>query len=319
MNPHIKKLLDQMSLEEKAAFCSGADQWHTAALERLHINAVMMCDGPHGLRKESKHQTDTMGIGESVPATCFPTASAMAATWDPELVKKIGAAIAEECRKENVSLLLGPGINIKRSPLCGRNFEYYSEDPFLTSELAIGFIRGVQSRGVGACVKHYAANSQEYRRMVTDSVVDTRALREIYLYAFEETVRRAKPWAVMTAYNKVNGTYASENKQLLTDILRAEWNFDGITITDWGAVNDIVESLKAGLNLEMPSSAGINVKRITEAVKDGNLPEEKLNEAVADIITLVSKANENRPQLYLFDTHANARLARSAAQNVSYC
>ena len=314
MNPIVKDIVSKMTLQEKAELCSGADNWHTVAVPRLKLNSIMMCDGPHGLRKEKPKPEEHYGMSESEPATCFPPACALASSWNRELVRGVGGAIAEECRDEDVSVLLGPGVNIKRSPLCGRNFEYYSEDPYLSGQMGISFVKGVQEKGVGATLKHYAANSQEYRRMVTDSVVDERALREIYLYAFEQVIRKAHPWCVMSAYNKVNGTYASENKYLLTDLLRDEWGFHGAVMTDWGALNDIVKSIQSGLNLEMPSSAGINPDRIVKAVEEGRLSEETLDLACSDIVTLVFKANIGKSVLYMHNREANHFFAQKAAE-----
>jgi len=235
MGMDIKKLVSQMTLEEKASLCSGSGFWHTKPVDRLGIPSIKMNDGPHGLRNVDE------GSWESKPATCFPAEVTLAASWDRELVENVGKAIGEECQAEGVSILLAPGVNIKRSPLCGRNFEYYSEDPFLSSEMALHFIKGVQSQGVGACIKHFCANNQEHRRLTVNAVVNERTLREIYLASFERAVKEGKPWAVMAAYNKVNGEYCSENKYILSDVLRSEWGFEGIVISDWGAVNDRVK------------------------------------------------------------------------------
>ena len=314
MDPIIREILDKMTLKEKAALCSGADFWHTVSFKHLKLNSLMMSDGPHGLRKATSNAPSEPEQDKSLPATCFPTASALAASWNTKMIERVAGAIAEECREEDVDLLLGPGINIKRSPLCGRNFEYFSEDPFLTAALARHFIKGVQSKGVGAVVKHFAANQQEYRRMVTDSLIDMRALREIYLYAFEKVVKNANPWCVMSSYNKLNGTYTSENKFLLTKILRDEWGFDGVVMSDWGAVNDIVHSIAAGLNLEMPSSGGINPERIEYAVNNKKLSIDKLDKAVSDIIKLIFKANRGKSILYMHDMFANHILAKEAAE-----
>lgn len=252
----IRSLIQEMTLEEKAGLCSGQDFWHTKGVERLGIPQLMVTDGPHGLRKQ-KQSADHLGLHDSVPATCFPSAAGMASSWNTELIRRVGEALGEECRAENVAVLLGPGANIKRSPLNGRNFEYFSEDPYLSSAMAEHHIKGVQSRGVGTSLKHFAANNQEHRRMSTDAVVDERTLREIYLASFEGAVRKAQPWSVMCSYNKVNGEYASENETLLTDVLRKDWGFEGFVVSDWGAVNKRVKALQAGLELEMPSSGGI--------------------------------------------------------------
>ncbi|CUH97046.1 Thermostable beta-glucosidase B [Propionispora sp. 2/2-37] len=293
MNRDIKKIVAQMTLEEKAGLCSGLDFWHTRGIERLGIPSIMMTDGPHGLRKQ-EGQADHLGINKSVPATCFPTASCLACSWDEELAEKVGVALGEECQAEGVAVLLGPGVNIKRSPLCGRNFEYFSEDPYLSAKMAAAHIKGVQSQGVGTSLKHFAVNNQEHRRMTVNADLDERALREIYLAGFEMAVREAQPWTVMSAYNKVNGEYCSENKRLLTDILREEWGFGGLVVSDWGAVNDIVAGIQAGLNLEMPSSNGLAEKRIVEAVQGGTLKESKLDESVEALLGIIFKAVDNQ-------------------------
>ena len=285
--PEIESLVGELTLEEKAALCSGISMWETTPIKRLGIPSIFMADGPHGLRKERE---DSKGMfKESHPATCFPTAVTLAASWDPELVAEVGRAIAEECLDQGVAMILGPGVNIKRTPLCGRNFEYFSEDPCLAGELAAAFIRGVQEMGVAVSLKHYAANSQEYRRLTISSEVDERALREIYLKAFETAVKKSRPATIMCSYNLVNGIHASENKKLLWDILRKEWDFDGIVISDWGAVNNRVKGLAAGLDLEMPSSNGIHDQMIVEAVKAGKLDPEVLDRAVARILRFVFK------------------------------
>ena len=253
MSATVEELVQALTLEEKAGLCSGADFWRTKAVERLGIPAMMVSDGPHGLRTQKPGSDNP---NESIEAVCFPAGCAAAASFDPTLTRRMGAALGREARASGVGVVLGPAINIKRSPLCGRNFEYYSEDPFLAGELAAGFIQGVQSEGVGACPKHFAANSQETRRMTADSRMDERTLREIYLPAFETAVREGRPWTLMCSYNRVNGTYASENSLLLNEILRDEWGFTGFTMSDWGAVNDRVRGVAAGLDLEMPGSGG---------------------------------------------------------------
>ena len=234
----IQSIIAQMPLEEKAALCTGASAWTTTPIERLGVPEMIVSDGPHGVRRVPN--INSMAI-DSLPATCFPTASCTASTWDVELIRKMGEALAEECISLNVDVLLGPGANMKRSPLCGRNFEYFSEDPFLAGELAASFINGVQSKGVGTSLKHYAANNQEFQRFTMSSEVDERTLREIYLPAFEKAVKQAKPWTVMCSYNKVNGTYASQHHYLLTEILKEEWGFEGLVVSDWGAVRDRVD------------------------------------------------------------------------------
>jgi beta-glucosidase len=285
----IHKLVDSLTLEEKIALVSGSDQWHTKDVPRLSIPAIMMSDGPHGLRKQ-KMEWDHLGIGQSEPATCFPPAATSANSWDPELLYAMGQAIGEEARDQGVAVVLGPGVNIKRSPLCGRNFEYFSEDPYLTGRLAAAWVQGVQSQGVGTSVKHFAANNQEKWRMLNDSLVDERALREIYLAAFETVVQEAQPWTIMGAYNKVNGTYACENKTLLHSILRKEWGFQGAVISDWGAVNDPGLSVKAGLDLEMPASHGVSAAKIRADLETGRLTVPELNKAVRRVLELVNKA-----------------------------
>ena len=263
MERDIKGLISQMTLEEKASLCSGLDNWHTKPIERLGIPSIRMSDGPHGLRKEVPNQRN------SVPSTCFPTAVTTASSWDRELLKQLGQALAQECQAEEVDIILGPAINIKRSPLCGRNFEYFSEDPYLSSQLATAYIQAVQSLDVGTSLKHYTANNQEYRRFTIDETIDERTLREIYLANFEGAVKEGKPWTVMCSYNRVNGILASENKYLLTEILKEEWGYEGFVVSDWGAVDERVDAIKAGLDLEMPSSYGIGDQKIIEAVKIG--------------------------------------------------
>lgn len=309
-----KELCQKLSLEEKARLVAGVDFWHVGGSDTLGLPAIMVTDGPHGLRKQGG-AGDHLGLGGSVPATCFPTASCLAGSFDTDLLRRVGEALGEECRKEDVAVLLGPGVNMKRSPLCGRNFEYFSEDPLLAGELAAAFIDGVQSRGVGTSLKHFAANSQEKARMVTDSVVDERALREIYLKPFEIAVKKAQPWTVMTAYNKLNGTYCSENARLLTDILRREWGFAGLTMTDWGAMNDPVESYRAGLDLQMPGPSGGNDKILCQAVENGKLSPDALDAAAARVIELLLKAEEGKKVPYECDMDAHLELAREAAED----
>lgn len=309
----IQGLIAQMTLEEKAGMCSGLDFWHMKGVERLCIPSIMLTDGPHGLRKQ-KASADHLGLFDSVPATCFPSAAGLASSWDRDLIRKVGVALGEECQAEDVAVLLGPGANIKRSPLCGRNFEYFSEDPFLSSRMAAGHIEGVQSQGVGTSLKHFAANNQEHRRMTGDSVVDERALREIYLASFEQAVKEAQPWTVMCSYNKVNGTYASENEYLLTDILKDEWGHEGFVVSDWGAVNEREAGLAAGLELEMPASGGAGDLRIVEAVRSGKLPEEKLDRAVERLLRIVFMAVDHKKEGATYDAGAHHELAREVAR-----
>jgi len=312
LSKDIKKIISQMTLEEKAGLCSGLDVWHTKPVERLGIPSIMMTDGPHGLRKQSG-QSENLNISKSEPATCFPSEVGLASSWDRNLLKKVGEVLGTECQAEGVSIILGPAVNIKRSPLCGRNFEYLSEDPFLISELATNYIQGVQSQGVGTSLKHFAANNQEHRRMTSDSVVDERTLREIYLTNFEGPVKNAQPWTVMCAYNKLNGTYCSQNKRLLTEILRDEWGYEGFVVSDWGAVDERVMGLEAGLELEMPSSRGTTDKEIIEAVKAGELDESVLDKAVGRLLGIIFKAMDNKKENATADLEAHHLEARQIA------
>ena len=312
MRNDIKTLINELTLEEKAALCSGLDSWHTVPIPRLGIPSVMMTDGPHGVRKEIEGESDDLLTARSLPSTCYPTASALACSWDKELLFKLGEALGDECLAGDISILLGPGINIKRSPLCGRNFEYFSEDPLLAGELAAGFINGVQSKGVGTSLKHFAANNQETERMTTDTIVDERALREIYLTNFEIAVKNAKPWTLMCSYNKLLGEFCSESRHLLTEILREEWGFDGLVMSDWGAVNKRDDSIAAGLDLEMPTGGEDSINKITNAVKSGKLPESLLDTALERILELVFKGAENKT-LTEYDAKAHHKLARRIA------
>lgn len=308
----IKKIMSELTIEEKAALCSGYDFWHTEAIERAGIPSLLLTDGPHGVRKQMGN-TEGADLTLSVKATCFPTASATASSWDVALMQEIGEALGEEALQEDVAVLLGPGMNIKRSPLCGRNFEYISEDPYLTGQMAAGFVKGVQSRGVGTSLKHFAVNNQEYRRMATESVVDERTLRELYLSAFEHVVKAAQPWTVMCAYNKVNGEYCSDNRRLLTDILRTEWGFEGTVITDWGACSDRAIGIRAGLDLEMPGNGGVNDREILKAIANGTLAEHELDVVVQRLLELIEKAETHKNSGYRYDVHEHHHLARKAA------
>lgn len=290
-NNNVKQILTKMTLEEKAAFVSGKNFWESKGFEKYGIKSHVLTDGPHGLRKQSG-DSDHLGINLSDKAVCFPTASATACSFDPKLLYKMGEALGDKCIRENVSVILGPGVNMKRSPLCGRNFEYFSEDPLLAGEMAAGLVNGIQSKNVDASVKHFAANNQEYARMVNDSNVDERALREIYFPAFEIAVKKSQPYTVMCSYNKINGVYSSRNKWLLTDVLRNDWGFKGLVVTDWGALENPVEAIKAGCDLEMPSSGDENAKRIVEAVKQGKLKEVDLNKSVERMIELCLKTQD---------------------------
>ena len=309
----ISDLISEMALEEKASLCSGLDFWHTQPIERLGIPSIMLTDGPHGLRKQAGG-TQQPELDESVPATCFPTASALAATWNRGLIYQVGRALGEACRQEKVGVVLGPGANIKRTPLCGRNFEYFSEDPFLSGEMAKSHIRGVQSQGIGACLKHYAVNNQEYRRMTIDVVVDQRALHEIYLRGFEIAVIGAQPWAVMGAYNRVNGTYCCEHPYLLKETLRRNWGHQGLVVTDWGALNRKVAAMEAGLDLEMPGTDNGNDKILIDGVRSGELDEAALDRAVGRILEVVLKAERTLAEDYVYDAEAHHALARQVAR-----
>lgn len=284
----VKKLVNELTLEEKASLCSGADFWHTKAIDRLNIPAAMVSDGPHGIRKQES-LADHMGVAESIKAIGFPTASAMACSFDRDLLHKVGDALGEECVAEDLAVLLGPGINMKRSPICGRNFEYYSEDPVVAGELGAAFVNGVQEHGVGTSLKHFASNNQEWRRMSISAEIDERTLREIYLAAFETVVKKAQPWTIMCSYNRINGVYSCENDWLLNKVLRDEWGFEGLVMTDWGAMDERVPSLKAGLDLEMPDCHGETDKLIVKAVQSGELEESVLDTAVERILTMVDK------------------------------
>ena len=303
MKTNIKQIISQMTLEEKAGLCSGFDFWHTKAVKRLDVPAIMVSDGPSGLRKQDQNG-DHLGVNDSIKAVSFPSGCLTACSFDRALMRMEGEILGDECQAEDVAVLLGPALNIKRSPLCGRNFEYLSEDPYLAGELGAAYTAGVQSKNIGTSVKHYAANSMEYRRMSSSSEIDERALREIYLPAFETTVKKAKPDTIMCSYNRVNGTFASENKFLLTDLLRKEWGFDGFVVSDWGAVNDRVAGLKAGLDLEMPASGGDTDKQIVKAVQEGKLDMAVLDTAVERILRIVYKFLEGR-QKGNFDKNAH--------------
>lgn len=309
----IRELISQMTLKEKAGLCSGADFWHTKAVERIGIPSVAVSDGPHGLRKQDD-EADHLGLNESIKAVCFPAGCALASSFDRKLAGKMGETIGQECQAEDISTILGPAVNIKRSPLCGRNFEYYSEDPYAASEMSSAFIRGVQSKNVGTSVKHFLANNQEKRRMTNSSDVDERTLREIYMVPFEGAVKNGKPWTVMNSYNRINGTFVGESKEYLTDLLREEWGFDGYVVSDWGAVNDRVEALKAGMDLEMPSSNGVNDALIVKAVQEGALEEAVVDEACERILNIVFRYMENRDENAVFDREKDHETAASVEE-----
>lgn len=306
----IQALVSQMTLEEKAGLCSGKDSWRLKGIPRLGIPEIMVSDGPHGLRRQVREGANA---DDSVQAVCFPTACATAASFDEALLERLGSALGRQCRAEGVSILLGPAMNCKRSPLCGRNFEYFSEDPCLTGRLASAQVRGIQSWDVGACPKHFAANNQEYRRMSTSAVISRRALREIYLEAFETVVREARPWSMMSSYNRINGVFTGEDPWLLTEILREEWGFDGLVMSDWGAVNRRTAALEAGLDLEMPGPSPLRDSQIVQAVRSGSLQEAVLDRAVERILRIVFRAQDHPHPEARFDREADHRLAAEMA------
>ena len=312
MSRDIDALLSELTLAEKASLTSGSSFWYTAPVERLGIPRIMVSDGPHGLRAQPG-EGDHVGLGGSLPATCFPTASAVASSWNPDLLRRIGEALAQEARAANLSVILGPGINMKRSPLCGRNFEYFSEDPYLAGELGVGIVDGIQSRGVGTSVKHFAANNQETDRLRVDAQVDERTLREIYFPAFERIVKTSRPWTIMCSYNKINGLSASENPWLLTTVLRDEWGYRGLVVSDWGAVYHRVPAIKAGLDLEMPPDLPRSPDQVAAAVRAGELDESVLDARVRTVLELVDKGTSVLELDEDFDADAHHALARAAA------
>ena len=309
-----QEIIEQMTLEEKAAFLSGKNVWQTRDFPRLNIPSIFCSDGPHGIRKQAG-AGDHLGLNASLPATCFPTAATIANSWDEALGEEIGVALGEEASAQEVNVVLGPGLNMKRSPLCGRNFEYFSEDPYLAGKMAASYVKGIQSQGVYACPKHFAVNSQELRRMAMNSVLDERTLREIYLTGFEIAVKEGKAKSIMTSYNEINGTYANEHKQLLQDILRKEWGFDGIVITDWGASNDHAAGVAAGSNLEMPAPGLDSARELLKAIDEKRLTVEELDACVDDLLDAVltlSKNAEGKKRTFPETTHHE--LARRAAE-----
>lgn len=310
-----RELIDKMTLEEKAGLTSGMDFWHTKPIPRLGIPSMLLSDGPHGLRKQ-EWQSDHLGMHKSVPATCFPTAASLANSWDTDMIERLGRTLGLEAASEGISVLLGPGCNIKRNPLCGRNFEYFSEDPYLSGKSAAALIRGVQSNGISACVKHFAANSQELRRMSNDSVVDERTLHEIYLPSFEMAVKEGGVKCVMTSYNRLNGEYTNENTHLLQDILYGEWDYDGMVVTDWGGNNDRVKALAAGDNLEMPYSGGDTDRYVAQAVRDGVISEELLDERVDKILDMVFTTRKAFDYKH-YDKQEHHRLAAEFAEETA--
>ncbi|MBQ6600712.1 MAG: glycoside hydrolase family 3 protein [Clostridia bacterium] len=305
-------ILSQLTLDEKLSLLSGKTYWLTQEIDRLGVPSVWMSDGPHGMRKE-KQTGGTNIMQESETSTCFPTAVTTASSWDTELLEEVGATIADEAKALKVTTVLGPGVNIKRSPLCGRNFEYISEDPFLTARLGASYVHGVQKNGIGVSLKHYCANNEEHIRMSIDSVVDDRALREIYLSAFEHIVKTEQPTTVMCSYNRIYGTYLSDNKKMLTDILRDEWGFKGIVVSDWGAVNDRVEGIKAGLDLEMPGNKGMNNKYIKKALDEGRITIEDVDRIAYRMIKFAFECKENEGEGYPIDFAAHHEIAKKAA------
>lgn len=311
---NYQEILEQLTLEEKASLCSGLTFWKTKPIDRLGIPSVWMSDGPNGLRKEMQ-TAGTNIMQKSEIATCFPTAVTTASSWDPELLQQVGEALADECKAYQVTTILGPGVNIKRSPLCGRNFEYISEDPYHAGRMGAAFVKGVQSQGVGVSLKHFCANNQEHIRMCVDSIVDERALREIYLSPFEYIVKTEQPTTVMSSYNKLGGTYVGESKRMINDILRGEWGFKGIVVSDWGAVNDRIEGIKAGLDLEMPGNNGMNDKHIVAAVKNGTLKEEDLDKVALRMIKFAFETKKNEGKGYKPDFEKHHALTRKAAAN----
>ena len=308
----IEKILQQMTLEDRIALCSGENFWETKKYEKYGIPSLFMCDGPHGLRKQ-ENVADMLGVNESRKATCFPAEVTTAGSWDPELLTAIGSAIGQEAREQGVGLVLGPGVNLKRNPLCGRNFEYFSEDPYLAGKLAAGFIRGAEAQGIGTSLKHFAANSQELSRFTSDSVLDERTLRELYLTAFEIAVKEGHPSTLMCAYPKLNGVHCSDNKALLTDILRTEWGFGGMVVTDWGAMNDRPEGFRAGCDLNMPGGSDYMEKEVLQAVKDGTLPERCIDDSARRVLKLVFRAAQTLKEKTDCDYEAHHALAKRAA------
>ncbi|WP_018142846.1 glycoside hydrolase family 3 C-terminal domain-containing protein [Alloscardovia criceti] len=309
-----------MTLIERASLLSGQSEWESRELKQHNLSSFVMSDGPNGVRRQTG-SGDHLGLGASKPATCFPTAGTVANSWDPAEAHAMGKALGEEARDLDVQVLLGPGINMKRNPLCGRNFEYYSEDPQLAGHLAAGFIQGIQENGVGACPKHFAVNSQELRRQASNSIVDERTLREYYLTAFEIAVKEAKPWTIMSSYNMINGTYAHENEHLIKEILKGEWGFDGLVISDWGGSNDIIESARVGAALEMPAPGLASARQLVKAVESGRLLEEDLTKAAQDVVNIVDKTRNTRPTGDGFLTEeqkkAHHEIARRIAQKTA--
>lgn len=310
------EIVSKMTLEQKAAFVSGYDYWRLEEAPELGLPKIMITDGPHGLRKQNtdKNSSKGIGLGNSVPATCFPPAATSACSWDEDLLREEGVALGEECLKEQVSTILGPGTNIKRSPVCGRNFEYFSEDPFLAGKCSANLVNGVQSQGVGTSLKHFACNSQEAFRMVINEVIDERTMRELYFTAFEICVKEAQPWTIMNSYNRINGVYASQNEWLQEKVLRGEWGFEGLIVTDWGASVDRIPGLKCGTDLEMPSSGVLNTKKIIDAVRSGELDESVLDERVDNVVNLIVRSKPALEKTHTYDIEAHHKLAQKIAE-----
>lgn len=315
MSLKYEKIINQMTLEEKARMMSGKNTWETVDFPQYGIPSMTLSDGPHGLRRQAG-AGDHLGLNASLPATCFPTAASVANSWDEKLGEEIGVALAEEAVTMGVNVILGPGLNIKRSPLCGRNFEYFSEDPYHAGKMAAAYIRGIQSQGIAACPKHFAANSQELRRMANDSVVDERTFRELYTTGFEIAVKEGKAKSIMSSYNEVNGIYANENSHMLQKILVDEWGFDGFVVSDWGGSNDHALGVKNGSHLEMPGTGNSGVHDIVEAVKNGNLTEEVLDQRLDELLSVIidtHQATEEKKGT-AFNVEAHHELARKAAE-----
>ena len=307
------EIINKMSLEQKAKFVSGFDYWHLEECKELGLPQIMITDGPHGLRKQDPNGK-SVGLGNSVPSTCMPPAATSACSWDEELLREEGEALAEECLAEKVSVILGPGTNIKRSPVCGRNFEYFSEDPLLAGKMSAALINGCQSKGVGTSLKHFACNSQEAFRMVINEVIDERAMRELYFPAFEIAVKESQPWTIMNSYNRINGVYASQNYWLQNKVARDEWGFDGLFVTDWGASVDRIPGLKAGTDLEMPTSGELNTQRIIDAVNNGALDISVLDERVDAVVDLIVKSKPALETEHTYDIEAHHEVARKVAE-----
>ena len=311
----IEQILGKMTLEDKIAFCEGASFWETKAYEKYGIPAMFLCDGPNGLRKQERASgADMLGVNDSCPATCFPSGVATADSWDEALIFEVGKTIGEEAKNQNVGVVLGPSCNLKRNPLCGRNFEYISEDPYLAGKMAAGFIRGVEGQGISTSLKHFAANSQELSRFTSNSVLDERTLRELYLTGFEIAVKEGRPSTVMCSYPKINGVHASDNKKLLTDILRTEWGFDGMVVTDWGAMNDRIEGFKAGCDLNMPGGSDYMFKECAQAVQKGQLSENDIDNCVRRILKQVFRAANTLKAPFECNYDAHHEIARRAAE-----